>query len=345
MKRKPALIMISLSSDGGRSFYADSITPVSVPPPAWRLRGEGMFFIGSCFADYLYNEYESAELNAAASPFGNIYNPESLAEATGLFCGSAEKIKAEDCFSTTGGDKGESGEYRHFMFHSRIHASDANGLANLLNAQIEQSRSYLRSAESAVITLGTSLVYRLKNGQTVNNCHKLPAANFDRVQLSVDESAAALKRIFKNLRQLNPELRFIITLSPVRHLRDNAAENSLSKAVLRCAIDRLCDIEPDSCWYFPSYEIMLDELRDYRWYANDLCHPSDTAVSYIISRFIESAYEKDFKEFLKNYSRIIKDLKHKPYRPGSEEFKRFRARAEEKKAELKRARPELFNKN
>lgn len=324
-------------------FYSNLITPVVITPPAWELCGEGMFFTGSCFADNLYGKYQAAELNAMSAPFGNIYNPESLAEAAAMLSGEAGEIKAEECFNAEISEESPGrGSFRHFMFHSLISGSSAAGLAASLNSRIIEARSYLATAEAVVITLGTSLVYRLKSGRTVSNCHKQPGSDFERVQLTVVQAASSLTSAINSFRQINPKLKFIVSLSPVRHLRDNAAENSLSKAVLRCAIEE--NMNDESVWYFPSYEIMLDELRDYRWFADDLCHPSDKSVSFIISRFIDTAYSNNFKDFINRYDNVLRDLNHKPINPESKEYKQFRARAEEKKNQLRSRNPNLFSK-
>ncbi len=336
-------------SESRSRFHENAYTPVGVHPPEWRLQGRGIFFIGSCFADYLYDEYKTAELNAMNSPFGNIYNPESIAGAVSMLAGAGEEhpVKAEDCFNRDG----ETGDFRHFMFHSAKRASSAEELASSLNDEIRQAGEYIRTAEAAVLTLGTSLVFRLKSGRTVNNCHKLPASDFERIQLTPDEALASLVKAISGLQSINPDIKIILTLSPVRHLRDDAAENSLSKAVLRTAIGQVCkDSEGSgngaggSLWYFPSYEIMLDELRDYRWYADDLCHPSPSAVAYIISRFREAGYDDDYRKFLKNYDRVRRNLNHRPLNPDSDESRRFTEKAESDKEQLMRDYPMFFEK-
>ena len=319
-----------------RDFYRDTITPVQIIPPPWSLRGNGMFFIGSCFADYICREYQDAELNAMGSPFGNIYNPESLAEAAGMLSGDIEKVKPEDCFASD-----HDGGYRHFMFHSRLKGGSPEELAEVLNRRTTEARDFIAKSEAVVITLGTSLVYRLKSGHTVSNCHKLPATYFDRVQLNANEAATALAKTIAGFRRINSKLKIILNLSPIRHLRDNPAENSLSKAVLRCAIEEICADDED-CWYFPSFEIMLDELRDYKWYADDLCHPGEKAISFILSRFIQTAYNEDFHAFLNTYSRLLRDLNHKPFNPDSPEYKGFKADLDTRRKALEDDFPYMF---
>lgn len=319
--------MISLSSDDSADFYSSNITAVKIRPPEWKLNGRGMFFTGSCFAENLYKEFDAARLRARLSPFGNIYNPVSLAQAAELTAAGGG-VEAGDCFS-------QNGDYFHFMFHSLIHEPSSDKLAERLNSELAAAREYITGTEAVVMTLGTAFVYRLKeSGSIVNNCHRLPGKSFERVCISSADASGALGRAAAAFLSINPNLKIIISLSPVRHLRDDAAENSLSKAVLRCAIDEFCRDFPDNSYYYPSYEIMLDELRDYRWYAADLCHPSEQAVSYIISSFIEAAYDGNFKGFLREWLKIVRDRSHRPLNPDSGEYKKFIAKVNEKEKEI-----------
>jgi len=327
--------MISLLSKKSSDFYSSRITAVSVQPPKWKLDGRGMFFIGSCFAENLYREFSGAGLNALISPFGNIYNPASLSSAAGLIAAGGE-IGPDDCFL-------HKGEYRHFMYHTLKYGADPEEFAALLNQELRETRNFLEKSEAVVITLGTAYIYRLRSsGKIVNNCHRIPSGDFSRELLSLTEAALSLKETVRALQSINPDIKIVLTLSPVRHLRDKAAENSLSKAVLRCAVNEVCRDFPDSLWYFPSCEIVLDELRDYRWYASDLCHPSDEAVSYIISRFIENAYDDHFQAFLAAWLPILRDLNHRPLNPDSEEHRRFITKIEEKKRLITAAYPDIM---
>ncbi len=326
--------MISLSSDDPAGFFGSKITAVSIKPPQWKLGGRGLFFAGSCFAENLHREFEAARLQAMISPFGNIYNPVSLAQAAELMAAGGG-IEAGDCFE-------QGGEYYHFMFHTLIHESSPSKLAYRLNSELAAAKLWLSRAEAVVITLGTAFVYRLKDsGSVVNNCHRVPAGSFDRECLSAAGTADALRRSAAAFLSINPNLKIIITLSPVRHLRDNAAGNSLSKAVLRCGIDEFCREFPEHGWYYPSYEIMLDELRDYRWYSTDLCHPSDEAVSYIISRFIGAAYDDEFKSFLRQWLQVLRDLNHRPLAPESDEYLKFLAKVKKKEKDIAARYPGL----
>ncbi len=328
--------MISLSYKNSDDFTGRKISAVNFKPPEWRLEGRGIMFSGSCFADYLYHELHTANLNVQITPFGNIYNPAAMKTAFALVIESRE-IKPSDLLE-------RDGIYYHYMFHSLIYGEDAEIFSGMLNRALTQCRRFLESAEAIIITAGTAAVYRhLKTGMIVNNCHKQSAGTFAREMFSVDEASENMRSIISKLRKLNPGIRIIWTLSPVRHLRDKPAENSLSKAVLRCAIDEAVKNDSEGSWYFPSYEIMMDELRDYRWYAKDLCHPSDEAVEYILSRFINSVFTPQYLEFLDGYTKLLKSLNHRPLNPESQNYIAHLKQTEQKIEELKQKNPLYFS--
>lgn len=175
-----------------------------------------------------------------------------------------------------------------------------------------------------VITLGTAYVYRLKStGKVVANCHKLPEKMFDRSMLSVAEIVSEWKGLLLSLWEQCPELKLLFTVSPIRHWKDGAHGNQLSKATLLLAVEALQTSYPERIAYFPAYEIMMDELRDYRFYANDMLHPSELAVDYIWQRFTENFLSDETKGFLKEWAEIQKAINHRPFQPKSEAYKRF----------------------
>lgn len=320
--------MISLSYKNSGDFTAKKISAVNFNPPPWSLEGRGILFSGSCFAEYLFQELHTADLNVQITPFGNIYNPAAMETACAMVLESGE-VRPSDFVE-------RDGIYYHYMFHSLVYGEDPGIFRGMLNRALEQSRRFLRDAEALILTAGTAAVYRLReSGMIVNNCHKQPASAFSREILSPDQASKHMIGIIEKIRAVNPDIRIIWTLSPVRHLRDNPAENSLSKAVLRCAIDEAVKSDPEGSWYFPSYEIMMDELRDYRWYADDLCHPSREAVEYILSRFINAVYSPRYREFLTYYTKLLKSLNHRPLNPDSESYIEHIRQTEEKIEEIK----------
>ena len=280
-----------------RDLLNRSLSCVDIPAFSHQIRPEEkLSFAGSCFASHLHSYWHSRFLPGLLSPFGNIYNPESLKEAFALLL-SEREIREEDLFF-------HLSLWRHSLFDTFNTSEDKEELLSSLNTRLKEHRRELKKCSHLVITLGTAWVYREKSGgKTVNNCHKRPASDFSRSCLSVEEITSALETLCGAMASYVPGCRFILSLSPVRHLRDGAQENSYSKALLRCALEELCRQREDAV-YFPSYEIMMDELRDYRWYADDLAHPNDQAVRYIMERFCDAAGSDELKTYLKRAEKL-----------------------------------------
>ena len=193
----------------------------------------------------------------------------------------------------------------------------------------------------AVFTLGTNHVYRLiETGEIVDNCRKRPQRLFREEELSVDQCCAALGSAVDLLRTVNPAVRVIVTVSPIRYAKYGFHGSQLSKATLLLAADKLCR-ENDNCTYFPAYEIVNDELRDYRFYKEDMLHPSEQAVEYIWERFSDTFFDKSAKRFLEKWRPIKEALAHRPFNPDGEEYKEFMRRTMIRLEELKREYPEL----
>ena len=171
---------------------------------------------------------------------------------------------------------------------------------------------------------GTAWVYRHRQlGRVVANCHKFPATDFERFRLSPEDIEQVYTDLLSRLHSRYPDMRVLFTVSPIRHWKDGAHANQLSKSTLLLAIDRLQQLFPDHVFYFPSYEIVLDELRDYRYYADDMLHPSPLAVRYLWERFSEAFFSAETKQVITAIEDITKDLSHKPFHPESEAYQRF----------------------
>lgn len=193
-----------------------------------------------------------------------------------------------------------------------------------------------------MITFGTSWIYRLKeSGEVVANCHKLPDRLFLRERLSVSQIVTSWSDVLEKLWKACPELKVLFTVSPIRHWKDGAHGNQLSKATLLLAIDELNRMYPDNTAYFPSYEIVMDELRDYRFYAEDMIHPSPTAVDYIWERFSGTYFPEDTRTFMRQWEGIRKGLSHKPFNPESESYRTFLSQILLKIEQLKEKFPYL----
>lgn len=291
------------------------------------------FFIGSCFSANLFKKFKSLYLNVKDSPFGNIYNPVSLGKSLNTLLNKKEYTEA-DLINI-------DGLYHSFDFYSKLGEGDKKDYLNKINTNILESSNFLLESNLLTITLGTAFVYEMGNS-VVNNCHKLHSSNFIRRELSIDEIIGALREPLKKLLELNSNINIVITLSPVRHLRDSASENSYSKALLRVAIEKIAD--ELNINYFPSYEILLDELRDYRWYNRDLSHPTETAVDYITERFLDSCKSRELNSYLKRANKIKDLTNHKILNIKSESAEKFIIKRESSINQFKKDYPHIvFN--
>ena len=254
-----------------------------------------------------------AELN----PFGVLYNPLSISEALMRLMKFRQYGDEElTCFP--------DGGWSTWLHHSRYSHSVKEMALATINASLEAGSRALAEADMLVITWGTAWVYQLRNtGEVVGNCHKVPEREFVRYRLSVEEIVAEYTQQLGRLWALNPKVRVLFTVSPVRHLKDTLHGNQLSKATLLLAVDELCRRYPDRLHYFPAYEIVMDELRDYRFYAEDMAHPSAQAVEYVWERFVEHVTDRDAQAFMAEWTKMVRAMAHRPFRPEAEEYRRF----------------------
>ena len=289
---------------------------------------DGLLFLGSCFADEVGSLCRGLGFDALVNPFGVLYNPASIAQ-------SVERLDSRKPFCHE--DVIEVGErqYCTFSHNTAFWNSSEKTLLEQVNHNLAEAHVHFAKSKWMVISLGTSWVFRYKaNGSVVSNCHKLPANRFERQFLSVEQSFRYLSEIV----QQHPEKQFVFTVSPLRHLKDGLHENQLSKAALLLAVDEVCK-QYGNAYYFPAYEILLDELRDYRFYKEDMVHPTEQAVRYIWERFTDFAIDPKEKLAMKAAAELKQMLQHRPVFPESEAFKKFEQLKETKISELKRDYP------
>ena len=296
--------------------------------------GDGLLFLGYCFADEVGGICRGLGFDAMVNPFGVLYNPASIAQSVEKL-GSGKPFTHEEVIAV-----GE-GQYCTFSHNTSFWNSAEEVLLEQVNRNLEDAHAHFMKAKWIVISLGTSWVFRDKETQkVVSNCHKLPAARFERVFLPVEQSYQYLSEIV----QQHPKKRFIFTVSPLRHLKDGLHENQLSKAALLLAVDQVCK-QFGNAHYFPAYEILLDELRDYRFYKEDMVHPTEQAVHYIWERFAGFAIDPKEMPAMKAATELRQMLQHKPLFPESEAFKKFELMKEEKISGLKRDFPRVCLEN
>lgn len=286
-----------------------------------------ILMLGSCFTDHMAGRMQACCMQVEANPFGTLYNPLSIAETIKRMA-SAEPMQEADLVQ-------HGGMYHSMMHHGDFSSMDAKGILEQTNKSIRDGHAALEQADIVILTWGTAYVYEY-NGQVVANCHKLPASAFVRRILSVQEIVDA----YTALLRLIPGKRVLLTVSPIRHLRDGMHENTVSKATLQLAADKLCQLS-EMVSYFPSYEIMMDELRDYRFYAEDMVHPTEVAVQYIWERFVDTYMSTETKQEMQVLHRYWLDLHHRPLHPASEAYQRFIAQREKTREQLIKRYPWL----
>ena len=273
--------------------------------------GSHILTLGSCFANNLAQRLARSKFNVVNSPTGILFNPASIARHLELMTANAQ-ICPEQLI-------GLGQRFVDYDFHSSLSAKSREEASSLMNSALKTGYQALANSDLCIITLGTAWVYRLRStGEVVANCHKQPVSLFSRELLGVDEACSLLERIV----ELAPR-RVVFTLSPVRHIGDGLEDNSLSKSILRVAIDTICRRHPARVSYFPSYEIMMDDLRDYRFYDTDMIHPSQVAVDYIIDKFFDIALSDKAKAMKVKVDRIVRASEHRPYDATSEEYRGF----------------------
>ena len=281
-----------------------------------------LLFMGSCFASEIGERLLSLRFDIRVNPFGVLYNPASIAMSlerlyNGRLFEENELIRSGDI-------------YKSFMHGSEFAAMSAADFLEKNNAILREASDHFVKTEWVAVSLGTSWIYRLKeSGEIVSNCHKLPSSFFSREILSVEEIVNSLSPIIE--RHLGKE--WIFTVSPIRHWKDGAHGNQLSKAGLLLAVEALC-AKYCNVHYFPAYELMMDELRDYRFYADDMLHPSSLAIDYIWGRFAEFAIATEAAPRMKKVAALNAMRNHRPIFPDSKEYKKFMDNIEKLEKEL-----------
>lgn len=295
----------------------DFRTRVELPKKELDIKhSDRMLILGSCFAENIGNRLVDNKFRCNVNPFGILYNPMSILAALKRLCGG-EDYKGEELFTY-------QGQWHSYMHHGSFSDASKEVCLENINSRLQQAFKELNSLNYLFVTFGTAYVYTLKeNGVVVSNCHKVPERNFERSRLSVSEIVNEYTSYLNSLLKLNSQLKILFTVSPIRHAKDGMHGNQLSKATLLLAIDTLKVKFPEHVFYFPSYELMMDELRDYRFYADDMFHPSEVAVDYLWECFSSSYFSIDTLTIITEWGEIKKALSHKPFRPDSEEYIRF----------------------
>lgn len=294
-----------------------SLTVETEPKLSWKPveHSEQLLSMGSCFSQYMGDKMKTCGMRIINNPFGILYNPGSIEGALHRLI-SGKAYTSEDLFRS-------NDVYASLDHHSDFSGIDADKVLEQMNASLKDGSDAIRQASNILVTLGTSFYYEHRETQqVVANCHKLPSTAFERRMVSVEEIVSGFKTLMETIRAFNPRLQWLFTVSPVRHWKDGAADNQWSKARLICAV-RALETQFDYAHYFPAYEIMMDELRDHRFYNPDLIHPSDQAVELIWERFSKTHLSDQAREINTSVRKIRARQEHRPLNPQSEQHRQF----------------------
>ncbi|RKS98920.1 GSCFA domain-containing protein [Flavobacterium sp. 123] len=283
-----------------------------------------IILLGSCFAENIGDKFEYYKFQNTVNPFGIIFNPVSIEKMISKVVTATVFTEADIFFYNEC--------WHSFDVHSDLSNESKEELLTSLNSILKQTKKQLQAASQVIITYGTSWVYRnIENNEIVANCHKVPQKEFKKELLSIETIKESIKQTIQFIHSLNPDSNIIFTISPVRHIKDGFVENQWSKANLISGIHQVLS---QSETYFPSYEIMMDELRDYRFYAEDMLHPNQVAIDYIWERFKETSISKTAFPIMDEVESIQKSLSHKPFNPKAESHLKFELKRKEKITKL-----------
>ena len=288
--------------------------------------------IGSCFAVNMAQKFSYYKIPVTVNPFGILFHPLAIENVLSRAIEHAP-YEAEDFFL-------HNELWHSFDFHSDMSKPSLEEAVHLANIQQTALYNALQKADFCFITLGTAWVYIYNStDKIVANCHKVPQQHFSKRLLSVEEIGESLTHIIALLKKVNKDLQCVFTISPVRHLKDGFLENQVSKAHLLVALYSV--LSSGVCTYFPAYELLLDELRDYRFYANDMVHPSEMAIDYIWERLVETYIDKATQTDMKQVDAIQKGLQHRPFNPKTESYQQFQIQLRQKIEVFKKKYPHI----
>lgn len=290
-----------------------------------------LLLIGSCFTEHIGNALEELKFYVLQNPNGILFDPASVCKSLTSYIQN-KQYKEDDLFRL-------NEVWHSWQHHSRFSNMSATEAVQVINASQQKAHAFLKEADWIIITLGSSFSYRLtelannKAGEGVANCHRAPGQWFTKHLLSIDETITMLDNTYHQLLQFNPKLKIIFTVSPVRHIRDGVVENNRSKSRLIESVHHMVN-KFDRLYYFPAYELVIDVLRDYRFYDIDLAHPNYMATSFVLEKFTESCIDSGARSLMEEVRKIVIAKKHKAFQPSTEAHKQFLKAHAEKTMEL-----------
>lgn len=299
-----------------------------------------LLLVGSCFTEQIGSKLALHKFTVLDNPNGILFNPVSISKSIRSYI-SNKQYRETDLFY-------QNEAWNSWEHHSRFSHPDKAVCIQQINQSQERAHHFLKGADWLLLTLGSAFVYEIVHpagneeiGEVVANCHKVPTDKFNKRLLAVGEVIDSLQVMMGELADFNPGCKIIFTISPVRHLRDGFVENNRSKATLVMAINQLTD-NNRNCFYFPAYELILDDLRDYRFYAEDMVHPNYAATNYVWEKFVGACIDKASRDIMKSINEINSALHHKPFNPESDAHKRFMVQTREKIRKLQSEFPYIY---
>ncbi len=291
-------------------------TQVQVPISERRIHySSRLMFIGSCFSESMADQFAEVKFMVDTNPFGIIYNPLSIKNSLLRLIGG-KPFQASDLFQ-------QDELWHSFEHHSRFSGTDKDMVLQMINQRFHDAKESLKNADFLFITFGTSMVYELKmNRKIVANCHKIPSGEFIHRIVTLDEICTEYTTLLQEIFNYNPDVYIVFTVSPIRHLKDGAHENQLSKATLLLAIDQLCK-QYHQTMYFPSFELVMDDLRDYRFYNEDMLHPNALAIKYIWEKVKNCFMDSETIRFMGEIEKVVLAFQHRPFNSKSNAFRDF----------------------
>lgn len=314
-------------------------TEVEIPQSQQKIQiSDAIFSIGSCFATEMSERLADGQLQTLNNPFGTLFNPWAIKNSLKNI--SQNKIYTE-------ADLVEyQGEYLSLHHHTSFNSDDVQKTLAKINEKVAEAHQFLKKTKWVIITYGTAFAYEFlpQDGVLVANCHKIPQKFFNKRFLTHEELTQSIKRSVEILAEINPEIQVLFTLSPVRHTKDGMVENNLSKAKLLTAMHEVVG-ELGNCHYLPIYEILMDDLRDYRFYKEDMIHPNHQAIQYIWEKFVEAYFSAETQDFVNENLSIKKALEHRPKDENSVKHQEFLAQIQERiKEQQEKVNHKIFEK-
>lgn len=303
------------------------------PLPTPITHQHAVLLVGSCFTEHIGNNLSELKFNVLQNPNGILFEPMSV-------CRSLVSYVQNRQYSTA--DLFHYNElWQSWNHHSQYSRPEQQKALERINQSQDTAHQFLKNADWLIITLGSSFVYKLvENGQPVANCHKAPGQWFHKYLVPIDEQIAELDNTIHQLFHFNPKLKIIFTISPVRHLRDGVVDNNRSKARLLETVHHLVN-KFDRLFYFPAYELVIDVLRDYRFYDIDLAHPNYAATQFVMEKFSDYSFTDSTKQLIKEIRQLVTARNHKAFHPESQQHKQFLQKHYEQAKRLKKEYPHL----